>query len=279
MVRRASRTTVFTALLATAALAACSDSPTDSGPRVSLTPSTAEVEVGETVSLSAAVAELSDSTVTWTADCGAIQGNGLQAVFTAPWAPQSCTATVTSAADPTLTATAELTVTPVPTADNVLSPAGFDTDASPFEMYETQPPRVEWSSEDARGSTTSGSMLMMHTYGGNNGIMIALEFCFTPEPGAEYRAGGNLRFLNANQQTSIIMAADVYSDGCVNREDFLGQLSLAGNSTEWTPDTFTFTAPEGSTQPIRISVGMWKQAGNNVDTSALVDDLFVKRIN
>lgn len=269
---------LFTVLTA-AGLLACSDSPTDSGPRVALTPAAADVQVGRTVSLSASVFELTDSTVTWASDCGDLQANGRSAIFTAPWAPQSCTATVTSVENPTLSATAELTVVPVPAADNLLAPAGFDTDASPFEMYVTQPPRVEWAPEDARGSTTSGSMRMTHAFGGNGGIMIALEYCFTPEAGAEYRAGGNFRFENANPQTTVIVAADVYSDGCENRMDFLGQLSLDGDSTDWTPDTFTFTAPEGSTRPIRISVGIWKQAGNNVDTSALVDDLFLMRID
>jgi hypothetical protein len=272
--------TNLTAVLAAASLAACSDSPAEPGPRVSISPSgSIDVQVGTTASLTATVTGLTDVDVTWEADCGEITGSGASATFTAPWGPRSCAVTATSVADPTVSGEVTVEVVPVPNADNVLAPGGFDTDFTPFDPVDRTPPVVEWSAEDARGSSTSGSVLMRHDFEGNNGTLTALDFCFTGEPGASYRAGGNVRFLNLNPQAGMNMSARVFTDGCGEFEQFLANVVVTGTSTEWTADTFTFTVPEGAPSSIRISLGITKEFRNDVDVSALVDDLFVTRIN
>lgn len=273
------RTTAFTLIGAFVALTACSDDPTDPGPTVSVTPSTTTVQVGGTLTLNSTVSASADSAVIWTVDCGEIAANGTSATFTAPWGPRSCQATATSVANPTVAGVAEITVTPVPAQDNLLSPAGFDSGFSPFDGAVRTPPVVEWTSDDARGNPTSGAVLMHHFFAGNNGTLIALDFCFTPEPGAEYRAGGSARFLNVNPATFMNMGARVYEDGCEDFDVFLNNIEIPGSTTEWTSGSFTFTAPAGSTKPIRVSLGLLKETGNDVDTSALVDDLFLIRIN
>jgi hypothetical protein len=272
----------LTAVVTVASLAACSDGPTENepSPRVSISPGgSIDVPVGGTVSLTATVSDLANADVTWAADCGEIAASGAGATFTAPWGPRSCAVTATSVAAPTVSDEVTIDVVPLPNADNVLAPAGFDTDFTPFEPVDRDPPVVEWSTEDARGSSASGAVLMHHDFAGNNGTLTALDFCFTAEPGAVYRAGGNARFLNLNSQAAVNMSARVFTAGCGDFQQFLANVLWTGTTTEWTSDSFTFTVPEGAPSSIRISLGITKEFGNDVDVSALVDDLFVTRIN
>ncbi len=265
------------ALAALLSAGACSDSPTDEGPSLTVSPATAQVQVGSELSLTASVANLADASVTWAVDCGAIDAAGAVATFTAPWGPRSCSATATSVADPSLSGTAAITVTPVAPQDNLLAPGGFDSGFAPFTPVTNDPPVVEWSPEDARGSATSGSALMHHPFVGNNGAVVALNFCFTPEPGAEYRAGGSARLTQAVPGVWVIFSALVYTNGCAEFDTYLKHGAFAANSAEWVSDAFTFTAPAG-TKPIKILLGISKDLGVSTDISALVDDLFVMRV-
>ncbi|MCU1233610.1 MAG: hypothetical protein JWP63_1577, partial [Candidatus Solibacter sp.] len=96
-------------------------------PGIGVTPATATVNGGESVSLSAAVTGLSNTAVTWSLDSatGSISAAG---VYTAPTGlpyTQTVTVTATSAANPVLQATAKVTINLAPaTLDAViLSPA------------------------------------------------------------------------------------------------------------------------------------------------------------
>lgn len=258
-------------------LIACSDDPAGPARGVTVTPASADVMVGGTLALSASVSEQTDPTVSWAADCGRLEASGTTASFTAPWRPRSCTVTATSLADPSLMGTVVITVTPVPSSSNLLGTGGFDTDLSPFTTYPDSPPRAEWAPEDARGSPTSGSAMMHHPQAGNNGTLIALDYCFTPEAGAEYRAGGAARLSAPESNVAVIMSARVFSTGCTSYVGYLNHGVLALNDeTTWTSDAFTFTAT--SNDPIRITLGINKGTGITTDLSAFVDDLFLVKV-
>src|SRR5260370_252401 len=80
---------------------------------VTVTPTTATVASAGTVSFTAAVANTSNQSVTWSATLGTISTAGL---YQAPTVSSNSTATITatSSADTTKSATASVTVTPIP---------------------------------------------------------------------------------------------------------------------------------------------------------------------
>lgn len=265
--------------LVTLAAAGCSDSPTDAGPRVQVTPSSAVLEVGEELSLSASSMELDNTEVSWSSDCGALEATGPLVLLTAQWAPAECTVTATSVAEPTVSGTAQIVIQPVPAADNLLAPGTFDTGIDPFTPDDDNRDHVEWSTEDARGATTSGSARITHPFEGDGGTFVVMDYCFTPEPGATYRLGGQARLTQALTGAQVLVGARVFSQGCVLFEQYLGHGTFASGTTEWDAAAFTFTAPASGTAPVRITVGINKIAGVAAEVSALVDDLFLTRVN
>ncbi len=84
--------------------------------RVSVSPDTATLVVGDTLRLTATVTGSPDGAVTWSvlegAGCGAVVGGR----YTAPDTPGTCHVVATSVADPTRSASAELTVAAAPPA-------------------------------------------------------------------------------------------------------------------------------------------------------------------
>lgn len=257
----------------------CSDSPTDSGARVQLSPPSAQLGVGAELSISASLSGFDDTAVTWTSDCGTLEASGTLVLLSARWAPADCTVTATSVADPTVSGTAEIVITPVPVGDNLLAPGTFDTSISPFTPDGDNQAHVEWSPEDARGAATSGAVRLTHPFAGDGGTFVVMDFCFTPEPGATYRLGGQARLSQAQTGTQVLVSARVFSQNCVLFEEYLGHGTFASGSTEWETGAFTFTAPAVVNAPVRITVGINKPVGVTAEVSALVDDLFLVRVN
>ncbi len=92
---------------------------------IAVTPATSTVGAGDTVSLAAAVTNATNDAVTWTASAGTIVGTGSSVRWAAPVAGGSYTVTATSVLDPTRTAAATVTVTPVTVAVTAVSSALF----------------------------------------------------------------------------------------------------------------------------------------------------------
>jgi len=80
---------------------------------ISISPSAVTVGAGGTQQFTAAVTNSDNSAVTWTASGGTINGSGATVTYTAPPAGGSYTVTAASVADPTKSAVANVTVTPV----------------------------------------------------------------------------------------------------------------------------------------------------------------------
>lgn len=258
--------------------AACSDAPTDPDPEMELTPAQADLDVGETLSISAALMGLSTSELTWESDCGRLDAAGTVALLTARWAPADCTVTARSVADPTISATTEIRIHPVSAADNLLAPGTFDRGLAPFSPVSGQEAQARWSDDDARGAPGSGSARISHPFDGDGGTLAVMDFCFTPEPGATYRLGGQARLLHDEPGAQVLISARVFSNDCVLFEEYLGHGTFAAGSVEWETGAFTFRAPAGGTDPVRITVGIHKAEGLDTDVAALVDDLFLVRI-
>ncbi|HQR29407.1 MAG TPA: hypothetical protein PLL32_03285, partial [Anaeromyxobacteraceae bacterium] len=91
---------------------------------VAVSPTTATVPAGGTQGFAAAVSGSSNISVTWTiqegSSCGSVSAAG---VYTAPNAGATCHVVVTSAADPTKSASATVTVTPPPVTAVAVSPS------------------------------------------------------------------------------------------------------------------------------------------------------------
>ena len=129
----------FIFLLATFGLMACSSGSNNNGggnnnqPSISVTPTTANLLVGQSTTLTANVQNMSDTHVTWTlqeANGGSLAVINSGAMYTAPWPVGSYHVVVSSVANPSLTATATMSVS---AAFAFLEdyPAGT---ASPFSM-------------------------------------------------------------------------------------------------------------------------------------------------
>ncbi|WP_405275148.1 hypothetical protein V3331_04785 [Gaopeijia maritima] len=257
----------------------CTDSPTDTGPRLQLSPSSARIDVGEELSISASLMGLDDTAVTWSSDCGILQPTGTLAVLTARWAPTECTVTATSVAEPTVSGSAQIVIEPVLASANLLAPGTFDASIAPFTPDDDNPDYVEWSPEDARGATTSGAARITHPFAGDGGTFVVMDYCFVPEPGAVYRLGGQARLTESRSGAQVLVSARVFSHDCVLFESYLGHGTFASGSTEWDAGAFTFSAPASGAEPIRITVGINKLEGVASEVSALVDDLFLVRVN
>lgn len=89
---------------------------------VSISPSPATVAAGGTQEFTATVGNSANTGVTWTTNGGTIAGTGNTITWTAPTAGGSYSATATSSADPTKSATVNITVTPVVVAIDPESP-------------------------------------------------------------------------------------------------------------------------------------------------------------
>jgi len=100
-------------MLACGFAAGCGDGDPTTPPApvsISLTPATATVDQGGTATLSASVSGTSNTAVNWTSSGGNLAPQGASATFTAPGSAGTFTITATSAADPSKSATATLTV-------------------------------------------------------------------------------------------------------------------------------------------------------------------------
>ena len=80
---------------------------------ISVSPATASVGAGGTQQFTATVANTANTAVTWTSSGGTLSGTGATVTWTAPAAGGTYTVTAASAADPSRTAVASVTVTPV----------------------------------------------------------------------------------------------------------------------------------------------------------------------
>ena len=96
---------------------------------VAITPTAISVDPGATVEFVAAISG-SSSGVTWTASCGALAGDELLATYTAPATPGTCTVTVTSVADTTKAASAQVTVGTPQAVVVAISPATATLEAN-----------------------------------------------------------------------------------------------------------------------------------------------------
>ncbi len=79
---------------------------------VAVTPSAATVAAGQTQAFTAVVSNTTNAAVTWTASTGVLQPAGVSATWTAPSTGGPATVTATSVADPTKSASANVTVMP-----------------------------------------------------------------------------------------------------------------------------------------------------------------------
>ncbi len=126
------------ALLLLVASFGCGGSASNGGgnnnqPRISVTPTTANLLVGQSTTLTANVQNVSDTHVSWAIQeegGGTITATNSGAIYTAPWPVGTYHVTVTSAAEPSLRATATLSVSAT-FAFLEEYPAG---DALPFSM-------------------------------------------------------------------------------------------------------------------------------------------------
>lgn len=105
----------FAGLLAmplVALLIGCGDS---TGPdiTVAIDPTSVTLLTGESTRFTANITGGNGPRVTWSASCGTIEGQGLEATYTAPAEPGTCTVTVASRDDPSKTANATVTVNAV----------------------------------------------------------------------------------------------------------------------------------------------------------------------
>lgn len=79
---------------------------------VSIDPAEAELHANDTLTITAAVQNASNTAVTWVASCGVITGTGLTITYQAPASATTCTVTATSVEDTDATATATISVLP-----------------------------------------------------------------------------------------------------------------------------------------------------------------------
>jgi CSLREA domain-containing protein len=108
------------------------------------------MNAGSTEQFSANVTNTTNTAVTWTASGGTIVGSGLNATYTAPLNGGPFTITASSAADPTKSASASVTVTPVSIA---LSPTTASVGAGGTQQFTAT---VANSANSAVTWTTSG---------------------------------------------------------------------------------------------------------------------------
>jgi hypothetical protein len=132
---------------------------------LSITPTTATLSVGSTANFGSSITSTGSTGVTWSCSGGSIAGNGLAATYTAPTTPGNFTVTVTAVADPTRSATSNVTVV-LPTVTLAISPASTtltcgQTMTFGYNITSTdQNLKVSWSVVEgaAGGSITSAGL-------------------------------------------------------------------------------------------------------------------------
>jgi hypothetical protein len=102
---------------------------------VAITPTAVSVDPGATVEFVAAVSGTSNRGVTWAATCGTIAGDALLVTYTAPATSGTCAVTVTSAADTTKAASAQVTVGSAPVVAVAISPATATLEANSMASF------------------------------------------------------------------------------------------------------------------------------------------------
>ena len=258
-------------------LAGCSEgSSVDVEVEVAVSPTSAELQVGSTLEITATVAGASDTGVDWVTDCGTVEGGGNTVTYTAPWGPGECEVTATSREDDSKSASVAIVVNPIPPDLNLLTNFGFDTSLDPWTTYlDTGVPRAVWNATDALGRAGSGSAHLRHPTPGNGGTLLGLNFCIPSAAGREYRVGGSAKRLQAIANSQVWFFFGPAADGCGEWDtNHWQQLQFPENGTEWTSNATTYTTPAGTTT-FRVAIGIWKAAGVTQPTEALVDDLFL----
>ena len=142
---------------------------------VTVTPGTATVPAGGTLSFAAAVTGTTTRTVTWTvqegSSCGSVSAAG---VYTAPSAGATCRLVATSVADATKSATATITVTPPaapPAVAISISPTTVTLDACKGQVFaatvtNASNTAVTWTVTEAGGGTVTSGAYVAPTVAG-----------------------------------------------------------------------------------------------------------------
>jgi hypothetical protein len=102
---------------------------------VTVTPSAATLEPGESQPFNATVTGHADVSVTWTTTCGTLTGTSNTITYTAPATEGTCTLTATSNADPTESASATITIAAPSTVSVSLSPTAVTLAPSDSQSF------------------------------------------------------------------------------------------------------------------------------------------------
>ncbi len=138
-------------------------------PSLTISPASASLTAGQTEACKATVTGMADVSVNWQASPGSINSAG---VFTAPSAPGQCRITVTSQADPSLSADATVTVSAAPAPPPItvsVSPATVNLNSGQSQNFTaavsgTSNTSVTWTATG--GSITSAGVYTAGTVAG-----------------------------------------------------------------------------------------------------------------
>jgi hypothetical protein len=161
------------------------------------------------------------------------------------------------------------------TAQNLIPNSTFDDDISGWNVFgESLSP--SWSSLDANGSLSSGSLRVVNTAAADNGDFPSAAHCFAVEPGERYRASGRFLYPGGQAHSGQGAVFIFFMNGLGCSGELLAQVSdssalPAGN---WVViDTGSPVAPPGAVSAL-IYFGFRKVGLDGSATFHLDDALF-----
>lgn len=157
--------------------------------------------------------------------------------------------------------------------NNSLANPGFDTDLSGWDIFEN---RIgEWSQEDADGSGSSGSALLMNRGTSNGNVPLVLHQCIVAQPGVEYRFGGDAMVLpDQPVATAAFIFVQAFSSADCGGSNV--QLEEVSTNTigQWIAIEDSITVGPG-VQSLRIGLGVFKGIGQTGDAEAHYDNIYL----
>ena len=244
-------------------LAACDDDEVVPPPQVtvSVAPQTHSMNVGETVTLSAAVSGTTNQSVTWESNNTGVATVNSSGVVTAV-APGTAVIIATSVAEPTAKGQATITVNPPPQVTVTVTPSQFDlavggTRQLVAQVSGTTNQSVTWSSDDPQVASVSNTGLVT---GVSDGTTI-IRATSVANPQAVGTAAVTVSRITGEIVIQRITAGN--TNVPVNPNAIVGQIDV----------TVEFSAPQGSgVTGVKVLVDDQEICSQSVSDASLGDE-------
>lgn len=152
----------------------------------------------------------------------------------------------------------------------------FDQNDDHWPLYDPMgPDSKRWLAVDAGGSTQSGAIELTNTGVGNGGTQRIVSQCIDISGvlGEQLTLSGRALIPGGGGQAAgWLLLSQAMDTGCVQAVAETPDLYLNGVFDQWDGNSLSFT-PFDQTRSIRISLAIWKPAGEAADSIVLFDQI------